>query len=764
VQLRALLGRWWVALLACGVLAAVVLLPGIGRPGMWEPVERQVADRVAPPLDAPPKPQPTPPVVTSDCSRTIPKDAVARTLSARAIEFGRDRFGDTDGGRRLPLALLGILTVLGAAGIALRAAGPRAGAITGVVLLAMPLCALQSRMLTSEIGTACGATLIVYGMYALGELRRPRALDAAIAVLALAIGMPLAFVGGGALLGIVVPFGAVAAAGGFGAPAYLLAARSRERDALAFVPALLATYVVIAAVALLAYQLYDLRDPYPGIVPPVRQMFGKAIVPEGCYSWALGAVWRPDDDLRYIYDSTFEQIAFGTFPWGILAPLAMFSLLRDEDPRRRTIGGLALAWAGAAWLANEAFQRRAGFTIWAGFPALAVADAVWLEGIFKRPGVRLAPAAALVIALFVLVGVLDFGKDLQLTGTPYADKLTSLLTGPDVTTYPAMAKIAFVPARLWVLLLGLGAAVPLASAIGLSAHARLKQIAVACFAGALAASALIAGFWAFAWQPRLAEHLSSKSLFESFESLRKQGDQLVIMGDLGQAPHAYTDEKFEQLTSREQVVNALKRPNRVFAFVPQADICPLHREIGEKPYFVVDDRNVRSLLVSNKLDGATDKNPLREMIAHKEPPKIAARPKYDIIWQNSIQLIGWDIPKRVARGESFDVVTYYKITGNVGGGWTALLHIDGAGRWPNGDHKPIKDRCPTSTWQSGDYIIDRHTMTAGGNGAPPGTYEVWVGWFTGTAPNFTNMQLTSKIPEKLSDANNRAKITTIELE
>src|SRR5262245_44906842 len=106
VQLQTLLGRWWVALVACGVLAAVVLLPGIGRPGLWEPVERQVADRVAPPLDAPPKPQPAPPVVTSDCSRTIPKDAVARTLSARAIEFGRDTFGDSDGGRRLPLALL----------------------------------------------------------------------------------------------------------------------------------------------------------------------------------------------------------------------------------------------------------------------------------------------------------------------------------------------------------------------------------------------------------------------------------------------------------------------------------------------------------------------------------------------------------------------------------------------------------------------------------------------------------------------------------
>jgi hypothetical protein len=764
VQLSGLFSRWWIALLASGVLALVVLVPGIGAPGLWEPVERQVADRVAPPLDAPAKAQPTPPMVTSDCAKTIPKDAVARTLTARAIELGRDRFADSDGGRRLPLALLGLLTVLVTAGIAMRMGGPRAGVVAGIIMLAMPLCALQSRMLTSEIGTACAAALIIYGFTALSHLRRPYAIDGAIAAAALALGIPLAFVSGGALLGLTVPLGAVAIAGGFGLPVLLRASEGHEREALRHVPAMIATYAVIAVIALLAYQLYDLRDPYPGIVPPPRQMFGKAVVPEGCYSWALGAVWRPDDDLRFPFDSTFEQIAFGTFPWGILAPIAIGSLLRDDDPQRRALGALSLAWAGAAWIANEAFQRRVGFAIWQGFPALALANAVWLDGLLSRRNrIALFPGAALLIALFVLIAVLDFGKDLQLSGPPYGDKITSLLTGPELTTYPTMARIAFLPARLWVLMLGMVVAVPLAVAIAASARPKLAQVTVTCFAAALGASVLVAGFWTFVWQPRLAQHLSSKALFETFEELHKPGDQLVIMGDLGQAPHAYSDAKFEQAGSRDQVVTALKRPNRVFAFVPQSELCPLHREVGDKPYFVVDDRNVRSLLVSNRVDGTTDKNPLREMIAHHEPPKISARPKGDIVWQNSIQLLGWNIPKRVTRGESFDVVIYYKVLGPVGGGWSSLIHIDGAGRWPGGDHKPIKDRCPTSTWQAGDYIIDRHTMQAGGNGAPPGRYEIWIGWFTGQNPNFTNMQLT-KGPDDMRDANNRAKITAIELE
>ena len=42
------LGRWPIALASVVVLAAVVLLPGLGRFGLWEPQERQLADKVAP--------------------------------------------------------------------------------------------------------------------------------------------------------------------------------------------------------------------------------------------------------------------------------------------------------------------------------------------------------------------------------------------------------------------------------------------------------------------------------------------------------------------------------------------------------------------------------------------------------------------------------------------------------------------------------------------------------------------------------------------
>jgi hypothetical protein len=238
----------------------------------------------------------------------------------------------------------------------------------------------------------------------------------------------------------------------------------------------------------------------------------------------------------------------------------------------------------------------------------------------------------------------------------------------------------------------------------------------------------------------------------------------VIMGDLGLAPFAYTSKPPQTVPDRPQIITALGRPNRVFAIAPQSELCTLHREIAGKPYFVIDDRNQRSLLLSNRVDGATDKNPLRTAIVHEEPRDIRIRPKGKVVWDNRIQLLGWDLPRSASRGTMFDVVIYYKILQPVGGSWKARMHYAGpAGRAGNGDHDPIAGRCPTSTWQLGDYIIDRFTARAGGGAFPGGAYEVWIGFFTGTNPNWKNMTV-SEAPGDMRDSTDRVKIATLSLE
>jgi len=581
--------------------------------------------------------------------------------------------------------------------------------------------------------------------------------------------------------------------------------------------ALLATAIAVIVIVALVYQMFALRDPQPGLVPPQRALLGKAIVATGCWSPALGGVWRPDDDLRYIFDSSFEQIAYGTFPWGVLAPIALAALVASSDVRKRQLGAIAFAWAGASWIATELFQRKVGFTIWAGFPAVAAAIGGWLDGVLARRPEREGgmPKGAMLVGLFVVLAILDLGKDLVSMVTENVEpgtRLSSLLLGGDAIPYPKISHLLFLPTRAWVLILGLYVGLGFALAMITwrdelaadqappSSRSVLRSLATALViaialplglvvvvfvrgggpnarelrreiarVGALVATlgtVAMAAFWSFGWQPALAESLSSKAMFDTVQELKKPGDALVIMGDLGDAPHDYApDTKPELVNGREQVVQALGRPTRVFAIAPQTELCQLHREVGGKPYFVIDDRNLRSILLSNKVDGTSDKNPLATQILHAEPTNIPYRPKQRIVWDSRIELLGWDIPKTVSRGGKFTVKMFYKVLQPVGGTWKVLFHFDGPLRF-NGDHDPINGRCQTSTWQNGDYIIDSYTVTAGGGAFSAGPFEVWTGFFTGSAPNWKNMPVSEPKAPGVDprDGADRVKITTITLD
>lgn len=780
-RLAAAVHRPWVALAAIAVLAAALLVPGLGGPGLWEPQERALADKLAPPAEVDaqralatiqqtagtlvesvvytPAPATAPPPAPR-CDKVAPRDALARSLGPRALVFGRG-LDDSDTGRRLPLVAFALVCVLATAGIALRLAGARAGLFAGIAVLTMPLLLLQSRLLASDLGTACGGALIVAGLLALARPVHDRGaallvLDLATGAAMLAAGAVLGFLGGGALLGLVVPIGAVAAAGGLGGPA-VSALAHRRRPTTLHVVALLAALVAAALLGVLAYQLYDLSDPYPGIVPPARQVLGQAVVPTGCWSSWLGSAWRPDDDLRYIFDSTFEQVGYGTFPWGVLGVIAIAALLRDASPARQLTGGLALAWAAGAWIATEVFQRKAGVAIYAGFPALAIAAGVWLDAVLARRGEAEVPAGGTLIGLFVALAVLDLGKDIS----SFAQRMTSLLSHTEIVAYPAASRLLGLPTKTWTLVLG---AVVAAAFLTAMLGWRRRRLSDGALVVALAGTLALGAFWIHGWHRTLSRDLSSKTLFETYRALRGPGDQLVVQGDLGSAPRAYADEPtLEQVASRDQVIAALKRPNRVFAIAPQSDLCALHREIGNQPYAVLDDRNPRSLLLTNKLAGARDVNPLREMIVHGEPAGIATRPPSKIVLDGKLELVGWTLPATAERGRSITMTTYWKVLAPVGGNWKMFVHVDQGAVRIGGDHPPIKDRCPTSNWQAGDYIIDRHMFAAGSGGHPLGPYAVWIGMFTGSMPSFRNMDV-STAPQELRDPNQRVKIGTLVLQ
>jgi len=190
----------------------------------------------------------------------------------------------------------------------------------------------------------------------------------------------------------------------------------------------------------------------------------------------------------------------------------------------------------------------------------------------------------------------------------------------------------------------------------------------------------------------------------------------------------------------------LGQEQRVFAIAPAADLCALHRQFAGKPYYVLDDSNVRAILLSNKVDGATDRNPLARSIVRSEPSGITARPPGPVVWDDKIELVGWTMPERVSRGAEFEVTLYFKLRGNVPGAWKIFAHFDGGGLRFNGDHDPIRGRCASSFWQAGDYIVDPFPVKAGDFTFERRDYEVRVGFFTGANPNWKNMNVTAAPP------------------
>ena len=96
---------------------------------------------------------------------------------------------------------------------------------------------------------------------------------------------------------------------------------------------------------------------------------------------------------------------------------------------------------------------------------------------------------------------------------------------------------------------------------------------------------------------------------------------------------------------------------------------------------------------------------------------------------------------------------FYKVKKAIPGSWRVFAHFDGGQRF-NGDHDPIRGRCATSFWQPGDYIVDTFSVNAGNVSFNKGAYTVYVGFFTGSNPNWRNMPVS----QGDKDGNTRVKI------
>lgn len=97
-----------------------------------------------------------------------------------------------------------------------------------------------------------------------------------------------------------------------------------------------------------------------------------------------------------------------------------------------------------------------------------------------------------------------------------------------------------------------------------------------------------------------------------------------------------------------------------------------------------------------------------------------------------IRLEGVSLPEApVKQGQSLPLTFFFEATREMNRNWQLFLHIDRKGQSHriHGDHFPARGRYPTTLWQRGEHVKDEWVGKVGN--APPGQYEVWLGFYIG---------------------------------
>ncbi len=103
----------------------------------------------------------------------------------------------------------------------------------------------------------------------------------------------------------------------------------------------------------------------------------------------------------------------------------------------------------------------------------------------------------------------------------------------------------------------------------------------------------------------------------------------------------------------------------------------------------------------------------------------------DVTVGDFAHLVGADISRStLAPGETFEVTLYTQATGTAERDYTAFVHVIGADGqiWAQSDSWPEQGGAPTTSWVTGQIVVDTHTLTLSA-AAPAGVYTVFVGLY-----------------------------------
>jgi 4-amino-4-deoxy-L-arabinose transferase-like glycosyltransferase len=249
----------------------------------------------------------------------------------------------------------------------------------------------------------------------------------------------------------------------------------------------------------------------------------------------------------------------------------------------------------------------------------------------------------------------------------------------------------------------------------------------------------------FAYYPALANQLSPKEVFESYQRLHKGNEPLALFGVGGKTAAYYAGGQPLNLRDANSAYEWLvsgEPKERHFLAVRSEELSRLNRAYRERSgknenLPVLDARSSQIILVASSLhedSGEKNDNPLNRIVL-TAPPK--PQRKLDVNLEDKLQVLGYDITNEkgqlvdhVSPGKKYHMKTYFKVLAPITTEWEMFIHIDGFHRRHNGDHKMCEGKYPMSLWLKDDIVMDDYEFTLEPNFSP-GPYTNFFGLFVG---------------------------------
>jgi hypothetical protein len=282
-----------------------------------------------------------------------------------------------------------------------------------------------------------------------------------------------------------------------------------------------------------------------------------------------------------------------------------------------------------------------------------------------------------------------------------------------------------------------------------------------------AINATVVGFvLCFSYYPALANQLSPKEVFESYEKRHSGNEPLGLFGVGGKTSAYYAGGEPATLNDVNAAYDWLMGGNgsRRFLAMKADELGKLNQLYRDrvKPRQnlpILDARSSQIMLASSTLKGDKNENPLNKILLSELP---TIQHPLDVNMEDKLEVLGYDIVdgggKRVdsiGPGRKYRMRTYYRVLAPVSTEWEAFIHIDGFGRRHNGDHKPMDGKYPFALWLKGDLLVDDYEIQLEPNFSP-GTYELYFGLFVG--------ETRLKVKSGRSDGENRIKGDTLKVQ